>query len=213
MKQSVRLAVSLGLLLAALVLLQSRTHGEAVPLRRPLDTFPTALGSWYGREATVLDVEVLNILKVKDYLMRRYVDQSGRSLWLYIGYWDTQRKGAQVHSPRNCLPGSGWEPVQASVVHIPVHGGQSSIPVNRFLIQKDSHQEVVFYWYQAQGRAIAGEVGAKVAMVQSAILRNRTDGALVRVSSPIYKSLGETSDLLTAYIQTMHPLLSQYLPD
>ena len=212
MRQSVRLAVSITTLLIALLALQLRSQGEAVPLRKGFDTFPVVIGPWQGREATRFDIEILNILKVNDYLMRRYVDPSGRSLWLYIGYWDTQRKGAQMHSPRNCLPGSGWEPVEASIVKVAVAGGRS-IDVNRYLIQKDAQQEVVFYWYQSQGQAVAGEVAAKVGMVKSAILRNRTDGALLRVSSPVYRTVGETSDLLVAYIQTMYPVLSEYLPE
>lgn len=120
-------------------------------MRQPLDTFPTTIGDWRGREATLFEGEILNILKVKDYLMRRYVDPAGHSLWLYIGYWDTQRKGAQPHSPKNCLPGGGWEPLEATRVSIPVAGPPGAIEVNRYLIQKDRDQQLVLYWYQSQG--------------------------------------------------------------
>lgn len=213
MRRSVRAAVSCTLLLGTLLVLQLRSTGEAVPIRTSLDAFPAALGDWQGREATVFEVEVLNVLKVKDYLMRRYVDPAGRSLWLYIGYWDTQRKGAQPHSPKNCLPGSGWEPLEASRVTIPLLPPHAPITVNRFLIQKGRDQQLVVYWYHQQGRAIAGEVPARIEMVKNAILRNRTDGALVRVSSPVYGSAAETSRHLVAYIQTLYPILGEYLPD
>lgn len=213
MRRSVRAAVSCALLLGTLLVLQLRSTGEAVPIRTSLDAFPAALGDWQGREATVFEVEVLNVLKVKDYLMRRYVDPAGRSLWLYIGYWDTQRKGAQPHSPKNCLPGSGWEPLEASRVTIPLLPPHAPITVNRFLIQKGRDQQLVVYWYHQQGRAIAGEVPARIEMVKNAILRNRTDGALVRVSSPVYGSAAETSRHLVAYIQTLYPILGEYLPD
>ena len=191
MRQVFRVALSAMLLLGALLFLQLRSTGEAVPVRHSLDTFPVKVGNWQGREATIFEVEILNILKVKDYLMRRYVDPTGRSLWLYIGYWDTQRKGAQIHSPKNCLPGGGWEP----------------------LLQKDRNQQLVFYWYHSQGEAIAGEVAARIAMVKSAIVRNRTDGALVRVSSPVYGSVQETSERLVTFVQTLYPILGQFLPD
>ena len=208
-----RLMLSAALLLGAFLVLQLRGTGEAVPIRQPLSEFPSSLDSWEGRSATTLDVEVLNILKVKDYLMRRYTDRSGKSLWLYIGYWDSQRKGAQPHSPRNCLPGGGWEPLEATRIAIPLPDGHAPITVNRYVIQKDQLQQVVLYWYHAQGRAVAGEVAARVEMVRNALTRNRTDGALVRVSMPVYGSIADTSDALVRYVQAMYPVLGRYLPD
>lgn len=213
MRPSVRLAVSGALLIGALLILEFRSSGEAVPIRKPLEAFPVALGDWQGREAAMFDADILHVLKPTDYLMRRYQDPAGRSLWLFIGYWETQRKGAQPHSPKNCLPGGGWEPLEASRVTIPLPPPLSAITVNRYLIQKDRDQQIVFYWYQAQGKPIAGEGGARIEMVKNALLRNRTDGALVRVSSRVSGSVRETSDRLIAYIQGLYPHLSEYLPD
>jgi EpsI family protein len=213
MSHPVRVVVSVALLVGALLFLQLRSRGEAVPLRKSFDTFPMAVAEWRGREATIFDSDVLNVLKVKDYLMRRYVDDGGRSLWLYIGYWDTQRKGAQPHSPRNCLPGSGWEPVEASLMTIPLAAPHGPITVNRFLIQKDREQQLLLYWYQSQGSVIASELSGKIFMVKNAILRNRTDASIVRVSSPIYGTVPATSDRLVRYVQAMYPVLNEYLPD
>lgn len=213
MRQSFRVALSCALLLGTLIFLLVRSTGEAVPIREPLASFPTALGAWEGREATFFEVEILNILKVKDYLMRRYVESGGGSLWLYIGYWDTQRKGAQMHSPKNCLPGSGWEPLEASRVTVPLPPPYAPITLNRYLIQKDQEQQLVFYWYHSQGQVIAGEVGARIEMVKNAIIRNRTDGALIRVSSPVSESVPETSDRLITFIQAMYPILGEHLPE
>ena len=201
------------LLFGALLFLQFRSSGEAVPIRKPLDTFPAALGEWKGREATILEVEILNVLKVKDYLMRRYMDPSGRSLWLYIGYWDTQRKGAQIHSPKNCLPGGGWEPLEADRVSIPIGGSSGAIQVNRYLLQKDRDKQLVLYWYQSQGQAVASEVSAKVQLVKNAIVHNRTDGALIRIASPVYGSVSETFEWQVQFVQTMYPLLGGFLPE
>jgi len=213
MKHTPRVIVSTVVLLAALLTLQFRSTGEAVPVHKPLDAFPVVLGDWQGREATIFESEILNILKVKDYLMRRYVDPAGRSLWLYIGYWDTQRKGAQMHSPKNCLPGAGWEPLEASLVTVSLPSPHAPITVNRYVIQKERAQQVVLYWYQQHGRAIAGEAPARIEMVKSAVVRNRTDGALVRVSMPVYGSVPETSALLVQYVQAIYPVLGEYLPN
>jgi hypothetical protein len=112
MSQAARASVSLAILLVALLVLQLRSTGEAVPIRKPLDSFPATVGEWQGRRGTILGTDILSKLKLSDYVMRDYVDRGGRSLGLYIGYWDTQRKGAVIHSPKNCLPGAGWEPVE-----------------------------------------------------------------------------------------------------
>lgn len=209
----VRGAVAALLLLGALLVLQLRSTGEAVPIRKEFDTFPSAIGTWQAKESSNLGPEVVNILKVNDYLMQRYGDHDGRHLWLYIGYWATQRKGAQVHSPQNCLPGAGWEPIEASRLTVALPAPYAPITVNRYLIQKDRDQQVVVYWYQSQGKAVAGELAAKVDMVRSAILRNRTDGALVRVSAPVTGSLTDTTDSLVRYIQALYPILVEYLPE
>ena len=213
MTLSVRAALAAALLLGALVVLQFRSAGEAVPMRKGFDTFPSRIAGWQERQSNNLDLEIVNLLKMIDYVMRRYADRDGHNLWFYIGYWSTQRKGAQIHSPRNCLPGGGWEPIEASRVIVPLPGGRAPIEVNRYLIQKDRDQQVVLYWYQSQDKAVAGELAAKIEMVRSAITRNRTDGALIRVSAPVSGGVAATTDILVAYVQALYPILTEYLPD
>ena len=213
MKQPVQVGLSLSLLIGALLVLHLRSSGEAVPIRKNLDSFPSAVGAWQTRGGVLLDPETLNVLKPKEYLLRRDQDPSGQSVWLFIAYWDTLRKGATPHSPRNCLPGSGWEPLEASMITIPLPQPFTPITVNKYLVQKDREQQLVLYWYQSQGRAIAGEVAARVQLVKNSIARHRTDGAIVRVSSPVYGSVRDTSDRLVRYVQAMYPALGDYLPD
>ena len=214
MSRRVRLVVSCALLAATLLVLQFRSAGEAIPLRKSLDTFPSAVGDWRARDAASLEPEIVNLLKVNDYVMQRYVDGGGRTLWLYIAYWATQRKGgAQIHSPQNCLPGSGWEPVEASKLVVPLGAAAPPITVNRYLIQKEGNRQVVLYWYHSQGKDVAGEVQAKIAMVWNAFLNNRTDGALIRISTPVQGSVSETTERLVRYVQAVHPILGEYLPD
>jgi len=213
MSQAARASVSLAILLSALLILQLRSTGEAVPIRKSLDSFPATVGEWQGRRGTIFGADILDKLKLKDYVMRDYGDGAGRGLNLYIGYWDTQRKGAVIHSPKNCLPGVGWEPIEASFLTITLPASHPPITVNRYLIQKDRDQLLVFYWYQSQGQVIAGEVAARIAMVKSALVRNRTDGAIVRVMSPTYGSVRDTSERLVTYVQAMYPILGDYLPD
>jgi EpsI family protein len=212
-RQTARVSISVILLLGALLVLQFRSVGEGVPIRKDFDTFPAAFGGWTGQDDVQFTPDILNMLRMSDYLMRRYVDRSGRTTWLYMAYWQSQRRGSDIHSPRNCLPGGGWEPVEASRLSIAVPGAAAPITVNRYLVQKDRQMQVVIYWFLAQGDVVAGELEAKIAMVRNAVLRNRTDGAIIRLSSPVYDSASETTAELVRYVQLLYPMLHDYLPE
>ena len=206
-----RVVLCLIMLVAALLFVQFRSRGEAVPPRKPLHSLELTGGTWQARESSMFTDDIQNVLKASDYVMRRFSDAGGRSVWLFIGYWETQRKGAQPHSPQNCLPGSGWEPLEVSRISIPLAG--TTLTVNQMLIQKDDQRQLLFYWYRAQGASVASELDAKLQMMKNAIVRNRTDGAMIRVSSPVYGSVTATSAHLTAFLQALQPVLSEYLPD
>ena len=212
MKQPMRVLLSLALLTGALMAVELRSPGEAVPARRPLASFPTAVGAWRENAGVALELSVLDMLKPTDYVMRRYDDLVGRSIWMFIGYWDSQRKGFEPHSPRICLPLGGWEVLERSVVSIRLGDGYAPIAVNRFLVQKDRERMVVLYWFHSQGKAVAGEMAAKIETARNSVLRHRTDGALIRVTSSVLRSPEETSSALVAYIQAMYPILSDFLP-
>jgi EpsI family protein len=196
-----------------LLITQTRPVNEGVPVRKSFDTFPEKVGIWVGRDDAILTPDVVKLLNVSDYVMRRYVDPTGQPTWLYVGYWQSRRKGADIHSPKNCLPGGGWDPVEASRLTIPVVSSRQPIVVNRYLIQKDRQMQVVIYWFQAHGNVLAGELAAKMDLMRSAILRNRTDGALVRVSSPVVGTAQETTERMVRYVQALYPVLRDYLPE
>lgn len=213
MRHAARLLISVAILASALLVLQFRSVGEGVQMRKPFDTFPEVLGAWRGVNDTTFDPDVLKMLKMSDYLMRRYVDASGHPTWLYMGYWQSQRRGSDIHSPRNCLPAGGWEPIESTQLTIPLGGTFAPITVNHYLIQKDRQMQVVIYWFEAQGHVVAGELEAKIQMVRSAIFKNRTDGALVRLSSPVSGTVPDTTERMTRQIQALYPVLREYLPN
>jgi EpsI family protein len=191
---------------------------EQVPLRQPLARLSKQIGPWTGRDEPQLGSDIVAILGVDEYINRDYYDRSGRipsSVALYVGYYKSQREGDTIHSPLNCIPGSGWEPVRSVRAPIDVPGVAEPIVVNRLVIQKGADKQVVAYWYQAHGRIVASEYWSKLFMVYDAVRLNRSDAALVRVISPILPSEDNESGAerrVTQFVQTLFPTLNAYLP-
>jgi len=198
------------LMLAAILYLQTRSLGRIVPLRSPLKAFPLEIKTWKGAEVPIED-RVLNILGVEDYLNRAYREVDKGLVYLYIGYYQTQKQGDTIHSPKNCLPGSGWEHFDVGYENISLQG-HPTIRVNSYLIEKGTAKQVVYYWYQSNGRVIASEYWGKIHLVMNAMTRNRTDGALVRVTAPISSSTESAKLFALKFIQDSFPLLDQFIP-
>jgi EpsI family protein len=156
-----------------------RHHPEKLTL--PLDGLPRALAGWRFREDTPLPPDTLKRLVTTDHCSRIYV--KGRAqLGLFIAYYAEQRSGESMHSPKHCLPGSGWEIWKYGSAAIPVDG--RSEVVNNYSVQKAGTRDIVLYWYQSRERIIASEFLGKVLLMRDALLSGRTDGALVRIVLP-----------------------------
>jgi len=183
------IVVAVTMLLVTWGSLQVFSHGEPVLSKKPFAQFPLTIAEkWQGKELG-MEQSVLDILKLSDYMMRVYVpSQEGQSrvtpLWLYVGYYQSQRTGSTYHSPKNCLPGSGWQFVETDQVVVPA-SDTTSILINKVLIQKGLDKQIILYWYQDRGRVIASEYWAKGYMIWDAMTQNRTDGSLVRISVPV----------------------------
>jgi EpsI family protein len=205
-----RLWITAGMLVCAFVLLQTMSHGEAVVTRQPLRDLPYSLGGWTGQDQP-LEQQVLEAVGVTDYANRFYSRASDEPVQLYIGYYASQRTGDTIHSPKNCLPGAGWDPIRSGYATVPVSGGRK-IVVNENVIQQDQNKDLVFYWYQGRGRAIASEYRAKFWMIADALSRNRTDGALVRLVTPMNDSENKARSRLERFTQTLFPSLDKLIP-
>ena len=208
---SVRFWITAGILVFAFVLVQTMSHGEAIVLREPLHDIPYALGSWTAKEYP-LDDQILQALGVTDYTNRTYFQPGQGAVQLYVGYYGSQRTGDTIHSPKNCIPGAGLDPIQSGYATIPVSDGQK-IVVNEYVIQKDQDKELVFYWYQGRGRVIASEYAGKFWMVADAIRRNRTDGALVRVITPMNDGEDKAHARLVTFSEILFPNLDHLIPN
>ncbi len=216
--------VALVMLASTWGMLRSLSHGEPVLVKKPFAEFPLTIAErWQGKEFG-LEQNILDVLKLSDYMMRVYVprnDDSGASrltphdavpVWLYVGYYQTQRTGATYHSPKNCLPGSGWQFVEAEQVAVPIQGA-GFLTINKVLIQKGLDKQVILYWYQDRGRVIASEYAAKGYLIWDAMTNNRTDGALVRISVPVTTTAERASQQAVAFLQDFWPVLQDYMPE
>jgi EpsI family protein len=169
------------------------------------------LAGWDGREVP-LDADILKVAAVDDYLNRVYQAPDGKTLGLYVGYYKSQQTGDAIHSPKNCLPGSGWQPVVAERVSLTRPDG-SSAPVNLYVIEKGLERQLVLYWYQSHGRIIASEYWAKYYMVRDAIRMNRTDSALVRIVIPFKQDRQFAQARAVEFAQQMMPPLETLIPN
>jgi EpsI family protein len=199
-------------LVAQGVLFYSASHGENTPLPAPLTAFPGSVGSWQTVQEGVIDQDTRDILKADDLLSRVYASPEGGAE-LFIAYFKTQRQGQSPHSPKNCLPGSGWQtvPSETGRVDVPVSGG--SIHINRYVVSKGEAQSVVYYWYQSQGRVIADEFAAKFYLVSDSIRHHRSDTALVRVVVPIRQNATQQAEKIGVdFVQAAFPVVKGFLP-
>ncbi len=208
-----RVAVVLvGLLLAA-GLVARADRSEETPLRASFATFPMTIGDWRGIQRPAFTTEVLQVLGVSDYLTRAYVTK-GTAADVYIGYWQSQRQGDAIHSPLNCLPGSGWEPMARSIVSLP--GFPAGSTVNRVIIQNGVDRQLVLYWYQGHGRIVASEYWSKFYLAADAIRQNRTDGSIVRIVVPMSREdaqAEQAADAAATRLATaLLPTLDDFLP-
>jgi EpsI family protein len=208
---SVRLWITTGILAGATLLLHTVSHGETVVARQSLRELPNSLGGWNSQEQP-LEERIVQAVGVTDYTNRIFYNQTSPPVQLYVGYYASQRTGDTIHSPKNCLPGAGWDPVHSGYTTISLRGGRQII-VNEYVIQQGLNKELVFYWYQGRGRIIASEYVGKFWMVADAISRNRTDGALVRLVTPMNDAEAKAHARLEVFTRLVFPHLDELIPN
>ena len=214
MRIPARFIVAVLLLASSALFLEARSRSEIFPSRLPLTSFPEQLGDWSGSDIEI-GQDVLNVLGNGDFLLRTYRTNDNRVPYtgLFIAYFPSQRTGDTIHSPKNCIPGAGWTPIDASRIPLSVPG-QPSFLVNRYVIAKGSDRQLVLYWYWAHNRAVASEYWAKIYLVTDSIRMNRSDGSLVRVTTHMLpgESVDSAMQRLVPFAGQVVPLLNQYIP-
>ena len=235
MRQKWPYLLAVGILVATTLFIETFSHGEELVTNKPFSQFPLMLADrWEGRELG-LDEKVLKKLKLSDFMMRVYVPASGQvgeitgfkasdgnqsmreksplPVWLYVGFYQSQRTGSTYHSPKNCLPGAGWQFMKSDYVTLPMPGDQA-VTINRVLIQKGLDKQVILYWYHDRGRVIPSEYWAKGYLVWDAMTKRRSDGSLVRISVPVLDGAEEEAfNHAVRFLEDMWPVLLDFMPD
>jgi len=180
-----------------------------------LSVLPMEIGPWRGVQGAELDPRSIAALGADEYVNRTYFGRDEIPVWLFVGFYASQRHGRTMHSPMNCLPGAGWLPVSHDRLEIDLAG--SPVSVNRYVIQKDLSRQVVLYWYQSRGRVVASEYAARWFLAYDAMRLGRTDGAFVRVVRPVTRPGDPQEEAVAsreaeAFARTVYPALARRLP-
>jgi len=154
----------------------------AVPLVAPL-TSVMADAPGYRVQEQRISQEERRIAGMSDYVARIYWRDSVPAFTTFVSYYERQTQGKTIHSPRNCLPGAGWEVVSATTQDVMFDG--RPVTLNRSLLKNGAATGVVFYWYQGRGRLVANEYAVKWNLLRDAALEGHTEEALVRVVVPL----------------------------
>jgi EpsI family protein len=210
--------IAIVVLLVGMFFVYRAPHGKSMPLQQELFTFEEQIGEWRGEEPRTLDQRVLDVLRADAYTDRIYRNKAGEWISFYVGYFEDQKSGETIHSPKNCMPGAGWNFVQSEEVAFTIEGGQ--YPPIQFralkgILMSKEERLLSYYWYQSRGRFMTSEYWHKFYLILDAIRYNRSDGALVRVLAPLPKNadVNKVDTQLKEFIIKAAPILQyEYFP-
>ena len=200
------------LMVGTLVSSKSIEFRDKVPIKKPLDQFPLALDDWKG-ERQAMEQQFIDALHFSDYVMVDYRNPKGQNISFYVAYYESQRKGEGTHSPETCLPGSGWEFERSGLVSLHTGKGQF-MQVNRAFMIKGDVKQLVYFWFPQRGRILTSLYQVKLYSFWDALIKKRTDGALVRVITPLTgnESVETAEERLIDFVKLLNPQLEKFIP-
>jgi EpsI family protein len=201
--------VSVGLLVAVLPLPDYVSQHTLTPLRQSLGALAYRIDGWEGRDEVLTD-RVREVLAADDLLLREYVDATGRRVWLYVNYFASQHQGEISHSPKNCLPGAGWQAIDERRISYPLAGAAGQI--NEIVFERGGRRQLVLYWFRERDRILASEYEVKWYLVWDILTRRQSNGALLRVSTPIDDSREAARARSLDFMRAVLPRLDELFP-
>lgn len=198
-----------------LVFSSSIEVGGNVPIKKPMTSFPLSIGEWQANNRQGMAQEFLDVLDFSDYALINYRNSYGKTVSFYAAYYESQTRGKSIHSPETCLPGSGWEFKEAGKVQISLQDAyHGSMTVNRALIQSGANKELVYYWFSQRGRILTNAYQLKLYNFWDALTMKRTDGALIRLITPIGsgEAMEEADARLREFTIDLTGVIKDYIP-
>jgi EpsI family protein len=181
---------------------------RSMPLVRPLSELPAQLLGFTARNL-VISPEEQAVAGMSTYVLREF-DKADAAFSVYVGYYESQTRGRSIHSPKNCLPGAGWEPMSSGVTSVPTPGRR--VAVNRYVLGRGAATALVYYWYQGRGRIAANEYRVKWDLLRDKALRGRSEEALVRIVVPFKGAVADADSLATHVAGALIPEVERGLP-
>jgi EpsI family protein len=205
--------------LASLLLVVEIAVTYAVPASKHsrsshvLDSFPAVLNDWRMTREFVTEKEFVDLLKADTLLNRSYgLAGSDRSVDLFAAYFESPRAGIAPHSPKVCLPASGWTPTQSGVISFRVPGRAEPVRVNRYLISRGDQKILVLYWYQTYSRMAASEYAAKFNLILDSLQYRRSETTFIRVAVPVAKGREDAEQTAMDFVRAIFTPLQAHLP-
>ncbi len=197
------------LLLGSGIYLVYSPRDLVVPKIEQLSTLPNQVGPWYGGNDTIFDAPTLNVLRPTDYIMRTYTNSQGVPVSLYVGYHDGSPTAGPIHSPKNCLPGGGWE--FKSIEDVKMTAMDSDINIVRAVLTKNGQDITYYYWYQVRGEVITTDLDMKFAEFMGVLTENRKDAAFIRIGLTMANK-EEELQAMRNFFKEIYPFIKNHLP-
>lgn len=202
-------AVTLAFLMLTKV---STTDNLIIPDRKPFAGMPAEFSGWQT-SVKPMDPSVAEVLGADDTIVMNLVSPEAQQPFnLYIAYLEAQRDGRSWHSPRQCIPGGGWQITEHDIIKVE---GAPNKTYNRLVIQNRNQRQVAYYWYDQRGRMIANEFKMKLLLMFDAVVKNRSDGAMVRLMTPVLEGepVSAADARLTEMMGELKTVLPEYVPE
>ena len=181
-----------------------------VPMNKPFTEFPVYYQQWHMVEQSMISAEALEVLKPTDYVDRKYISDTGVPVNMYIGYHGGGRDSGGIHSPKNCMLGSGW--IEEPEIQIEMNVDGKRLNVNKAVYQNGGIKQLLLYWYMVKGKPITSEYSRKAHEIMNSAFYRRTDAAFIRISMTFEGDEGPALASGIKFINDFYPLITEFLP-
>ena len=198
-------------LLASMAAYMSFHQDLVVPLAKPFGEFPPAHASWRMVGQSSLSESVIKVLMPTEYLSRRYVSENGAVVDMYLSFFDGAPNSGRIHSPKHCMPGSGWFEISSKRTSLDLGGER--VNMVQAVYAMGEQRELIYYWFDMRGNTISDEYSLKLAEISGSIFHNRRDQSFIRISVRASKDVQEAQQNMESFLKDFYPLIRKYLPE